>query len=289
MRFIGLDLWVLGLLLWATFGFSAHGFQLAAPAAGPPLLNMSELRALAEPHPPPEVMKKVADLLDTPFLRTVTNAALKPQASKGSVLRVASWNIERGLQHELIRIALTDPASFRKALAGGQPVSLRRWRKAEAELNELRQADIIILNEVDLGMKRTGYTDIARELADAWGMNYAFGVEFVEVDRICTGDEQIQMKTPELSKALADDLRVDPERYLGLHGNAILTRFPIRSAKIVRLSDCYDWYGEERSGISRVEAGKRWTAEKVFAERVKRQLRRGGRMSLILNLDVPDA
>ena len=165
-------------------------------------------------------------------------------------------------------------------------ISNRRWRKAELELAELRRADIIILNEVDLGMKRTKYADVARELADVAGMNYVFGVEFVEVDALYTGEQSVQMKTPELSEALANDLRADPERYRGLHGNAILTRFPIRSAKIKRLSQCYDWYAEEIDGIAALEKGKRWAADKVFAERVKRQVRRGGRMALIVELEI---
>jgi hypothetical protein len=91
-----------------------------------------------------------------------------------------------------------------------QHISARRWRKAELELDELRNADILILNEVDFGLKRTGYANVAAERAKSAGMNYTFGVEFVEVDRLYTGDERIQMKTPELTQALANAFRVDP-------------------------------------------------------------------------------
>ncbi len=190
---------------------------------------------------------------------------------------------------DLIRAALTDAASFRKAIATKGRVSNRNWKKAEHELAELRRADIVILNEVDFGMKRTGYADVARVLAEATGMNYAFGVEFVEVDRLYTGEERIQMDTPELSKALEDDLRVDPGRYLGMHGNAILSRFPIRSAAIERLSECYDWYGEETRRIAALEKRKRWAAKKIFSERIRRQVRRGGRSSLMIELEVEGA
>jgi len=34
------------------------------------------------------------------------------------------------------------------------------------------------------GIKRTDYRDIAKELTHSLGMNYAFGVEFVDVDRL---------------------------------------------------------------------------------------------------------
>ena len=43
----------------------------------------------------------------------------------------------------------------------------------------LRQADIIVLNEVDWGMKRTGYRNVVADLASALKMNYAFGTEFI--------------------------------------------------------------------------------------------------------------
>ena len=95
------------------------------------------------------------------------------------------------------------------------------------------------------------------------------------------------MQTPALSQELADDLRADPERFRGLHGNAVLTRFPIVSARIARLPECYDWYGEEVRSIATLENGKRWTAQKVFSERIRRQVRRGGRMALIIELEVP--
>src|SRR5690606_25757868 len=42
----------------------------------------------------------------------------------------------------------------------------------EAEM--LRAADVIVFNEVDLGVKRTGYRNVAQELADVLGMNFAF-------------------------------------------------------------------------------------------------------------------
>ena len=178
-----------------------------------------------------------------------------------------------------------DGDRYRARLRPSNRYPSAEWNRALAELEELRRADVIILNEVDLGMKRTRYADVARELATAAGMNYAFGVEFVEVDRLYTGDDRIEMKTPELSKALADDLRVDPERYRGLHGNAVLSRFPIRSARITRLPECYDWFGEEIDGIAALEKGRRWAAKKVFAERITRQIRRGGRMSLVVEFD----
>lgn len=271
-------------LLWMLCGSDILALHAQPVESGPQLLEMSEVRELAGPAPaPPETLSKLKELLNTPF---VSNTTAPPDGSLPPELSVVFWNIERGIKWELISAALTDTAAYRKLVETKKPIAEDRWQKAMADLAELKRADIIILNEVDLGMKRTRYADVTRQLAKAAGMNFAFGVEFLEVDRLYLGDERIELETPELSKALADDLLVDPERYRGLHGNAILSRFPIRSASISRLSDCYDWYEGEISSIAGLEKGKRWAAKKVFSERIIRQVRRGGRMALTVELDV---
>ncbi|HWR53361.1 MAG TPA: endonuclease/exonuclease/phosphatase family protein [Bryobacteraceae bacterium] len=279
------------LLLLFLGSVPAWGSQEVSRESSPELLDMADLKALAGREPPAATMRKLELLLHTPFIRN--RAATIPSEGTPSDfgLRVAFWNIERGQQLELIRNALADPPRFRTIVEAGRQkrVPDRKWRRAEAELALLRSADVILLNEVDLGMKRSGYADVARELADTLHMNYAFGVEFVEVDGLYTGDERIKMKTPEETQALADDLRADPARYRGLHGNAILTRFPLRSVRVARLPECYDWYGEELDGIAALEKQKRWAAKKVFAERMMRQVRRGGRMALVAELEVDGA
>ena len=97
----------------------------------------------------------------------------------------------------------------------------RIWEQAEA----LRDADILVLNEVDLGMKRTEYRDVAREPAEALRMNYVYGVEFVELDALeDLGAESSHLKSPELAGRMDADIRPDSARYRGFHGNAILSR-----------------------------------------------------------------
>lgn len=251
---------------------------------GPELLDMSELKAVANRVPPPATQAKLEILLNTPFISN----SIPPESTDARSpreIRVIEWNIARGLQLELIRLALENPAEFQKREAADKRISTKRWQKAERELDELRRADILILNEVDFGLKRTGYANVAAELAEAARMNYTFGVEFLEVDHLYTGDERIQMNSAELTQELANDFRVDPARWHGMHGNAILSRFPIISATIERLPECYDWYGAEIDGISRLEQGKRAIGTKLFAERVRRQVRRGGRMMLMAKLD----
>ena len=81
---------------------------------------------------------------------------------------------------------------------------------------------------------------------------------------------------------------MDHQRYHGLHGTAILSRYSITNARILRLPVCYDWYGQEVSEASRLEHGRRWSAHKLFKTRIMREIRHGGRMTLIANIDVPE-
>ncbi|MBV8571996.1 MAG: endonuclease/exonuclease/phosphatase family protein [Acidobacteriaceae bacterium] len=76
----------------------------------------------------------------------------KSQLPQAQALKVVSWNINRGLR-------LGDILGFLKSQA----------------------ADLLILQEVDLNARRTGYLNVAEELARNLSMNYAFGCEFQEL------------------------------------------------------------------------------------------------------------
>ncbi len=198
------------------------------------------------------------------------------------------------MNFDLIKLALSDPEGFQQAAMerrglDQEKLDSRKQAKIEQQLPALRDADIVVLNEVDLGMKRTDYRDITRDLARALGMNYIFGVEFVEVDRLDDlGLEKVRLDDPALTQQLREELKPDPSRYLGLHGNAILSRYPIQRAWIFRLPVCHDWYKAEKAGISKLEKGKRLAANKVFLERMEREVRQGGRMALIADVSTPD-
>jgi len=97
--------------------------------------------------------------------------------------RIVSWNIERGFQ-------------FAKILDFLRTV----------------QADLLLLQEVDLNARRTQYRDIASELAEALHCNYAFGMEFQE---------------------LSEGTRARP----AFHGMATLSRWPLSKARIIRFRD----------------------------------------------------
>ena len=81
------------------------------------------------------------------------NGASRATAKK--TLRVIAWNTERG----------------------------RHWRDGARLIKEsaaLRDPDVILLGEMDLGMARSSNQHTTREMAAALRMNYAYGVEFLE-------------------------------------------------------------------------------------------------------------
>lgn len=268
------------LLITATFIFTTAQGQ-----PGPTLLTYNELVALYEQDPPsPELADKLTKLLTTPF---VNNSAGK-RAARGDVLRVATWNIERGLEFDAVKAALTNDQRFFRRL----PLSMRgsgfNLARVLEQAAELSRADIIVLNEVDWGLKRTNYRNVARELAAAMQMNYAFGVEFVEVDPLTLGTETLEGETSADKAKMIANLAVDKTRTLGLHGTAILSRFPLRDTRVIRfVNQGHDWYLGEKNGISKLEKGKRKGAKLVFGEKILREVRRGGRMMLIA--DVSDS
>ena len=94
-------------------------------------------------------------------------------------IRVVSWNIERGLQFSAI-----------------------------LEFLQSAEADLILLQEVDLNVRRTQYVDVTRELARSLRLNYVFGREFQELRAGC----------------------ISP----AYHGLATLSPWPISSGRIIR-------------------------------------------------------
>ncbi len=289
----------LGLLLFI-FALFARAQEKNAhtdepPSEDPKLLSFDELvRLSSTAEPEGQLGARLNILLTTPFVNNdAGEAGIDPHRPSvetlGPVLRVGLWNIERGLNFDLIRTSLTDTSDFER-IAGNQPkANAARKQLIESDLNDLQNVDVLVLNEVDWGMKRTEYRDVARELAAALHMNYAYGVEFVEVDPVFElGTETVHLPdTPEDAR-LQEDLHVDRDRYRGLHGTAILSRYPIRGARILRLPICYDWYGKETKEASKLEKGRRWAANRLFKERVEREVRHGGRMALIADLAIPD-
>jgi endonuclease/exonuclease/phosphatase family metal-dependent hydrolase len=259
----------------------------------PSLLSYADLVRLYEnDNPSPELQARLTRLLNTPFVNNDAAARgtrpLKPTSQRvGRTIRVAAWNIERGLEFEAVRAAfLNDQRFFRRVQSSGGSPKGSQLATVLSQAGELRQADIVVLNEVDWGLKRTGYRNIAKDLAAAMGMNYAYAVEFVEVDPLTLGTETLEGEVAPDKADLVRNIAVDKSRTLGLHGTAILSRFPLRNVRIFRFANQgHDWYADEKKGVSELEKGKRKGAGFVFEEKIAREVRRGGRMMLLADIE----
>jgi endonuclease/exonuclease/phosphatase family metal-dependent hydrolase len=266
-----------------------------AQQQAPELLTYDELVQLyEEASPPAALQEKLNQLLTTPFVSNAASARgvapLMPSASGlGRVLRVVFWNIERGLEYDAVRLAFTNAENFADLIdTKAYPRGSQKRRLILQQVALMKQADVIVLNEVDFGMRRTDYRDVAADLASALGMNYAYGVEFVEVDPIALGLEKFEELPPEEATELQSEISVNRPRYRGLHGNAILSRFPLENVRLTPFAyQPHDWYKDELASVRPLEKGKRKAGEIVFQEKVRREVRRGGRM--MLTAEIADA
>jgi len=259
-------------------------------AAGPPTLSFQELITAAEVDPPPpELQRKLDILFDTPFV--VNSAGQTPSSSyeaAPAALHIAEWNIFRTSDDEGVKLALTDASAFLERASKNHHLNRRRRDALKEQLNVLQRADVVILNEIDDGVDAEHYHNVPAELAQALHMNYTFAVEFLELNRIYLGTHSMDFADAGHAGRKAN-FGLDPSRYLGLEGTALLSRYPIRSSRIIHLPVAYDWYHDEIRALSDLERARRWTAERLFRERVLRQVRRGGRLALLVELNVPGA
>ena len=275
---------------------------------GPELLTYEEIIQLYQHDTPPMPLRdKLNRLLTTPFVSNRASLSgtrpLKPSSPQtGKFLRVAQWNIERGLEFDAIRLAFTDPQKFSALMEQKKSRASADERvRIFDQINIIGQADLIVLNEVDWGMNRTLFRNVAAELADALRMNYAYGVEFVEVDPVTMGIEE-QVVLREVKEAYSEPgegraemiehvraiMKPEPARYRGLHGTAILSRYPLENVRLVPFKyQGHDWYGDEKRKASALAKAERKLSMGVFKEQLVRQVRRGGRMMLLA--DITDA
>lgn len=270
---------------------TAKGAAAGPAVTGPRLLTWAELEVLGRCGDayPPGLEAKMNAVLDTPFRGGAIRQPSAPKSSPalGPFVRAAMWNIERGLNFEAVAAALADPGKLAALLDPTEcPPGSAARRDAMEQAALLREADILILNEADWGMKRTKYRFVAEELARRLGMEFAYAVEFLEVDPIALGTEPFEGMDPAEREKLRREIAVERPRYRGLHGTAVLSRFPIRKAEILRLPQAYDWYAGEKRPVSLPEKAKRTASEKVFLESVLREVRRGGRNCLRVDLEV---
>lgn len=82
------------------------------------------------------------------------------------------------------------------------------------------QPDVVLIQEADWGNERTNNRDVIQEIADALGFNAVFAIEFFEIP---------------------SQLRGKKRRGGGVHGNAILSRYPLSHIQRIPLPELYSW------------------------------------------------
>lgn len=125
-------------------------------------------------------LPKPGDLVHLDFRRS-PNAPARSQS-----IKLLQWNIERGY----------------------------KLPKIIKELQAI-DADIIALQEIDIGCERSSSIDTGKEIAEQLGLNYIFFCEFEELHS--------PVRSPELQGG-------------GVHGNGILTKFDVSDARLVHHS-----------------------------------------------------
>lgn len=148
---------------------------------------------------------RIAALLETPRLFPFDDARPLVQ----DFVRVAQWNIEKGKHLDAVI------ETFRS-----HPV--------------LRHADLISINEADVGMNRSGQRFTARELGAALGMHVVFAPAYLE-----------------FSKGYGEDLQMPGENTIALQGNAILSRYRLHRPRIIELPVCFDHFEHAEKRIGR--------------------------------------
>lgn len=253
-------------------------------------LSFAELKQLLnDPKPSGSLHAKLERLFSKPI---VSNEAYyqgkRPErlqnGAMGDFLRVATWNIEKSIRVGEVAEVLRSKEAFealltRKALVPDSPAYTEMMRERE----RLISADVILLQEMDIGISRSGYRDAARDLAKTLGMNYAYAPQQLEIDPVLLGLETVP-------DGRGGQVRHQPDeaRYKGVFGVAVLSRYPIRNAQCFQLkSQPYDWYEGEKAQADLAEGVRRLATEIVFENQIMREMKVGGRGYFRVDLAVP--
>ena len=185
------------------------------------------------------------------FAHIVTDVV--PALPKPPAELIAEAETAEKTRDEHDRLALDLPAfnalELKPAVDAAGPLSEGGVRVAAWNAERLKQAaasaamvgavapDILLLTETDRGMARSGNRHTTADLAAALGMGYAYGVEFVELG---LGDDRER------------EWHQGEVNAVGFHGNALLSRLPIRDVALIRLDDGAVWWLNAAKGQSRL-------------------------------------
>lgn len=105
----------------------------------------------------------------------------------------------------------------------------------------LSQADVLLITEADAGMARSGNRMVAEEIARRLGMAQAFAPCYLA-----------------LGKGSGAERDATGENTFGLHGNALLSRYPMRDVRVIPLENGVDKMKHREQRIGRQAAVAAW-------------------------------
>ena len=139
----------------------------------------------------------------------------------------------------------------------------------------LRHADLLFISEADIGMVRSANRNVAAELAKALGFNYFFGTSYLNLEKGNGGERDS-----------------DGDNTLGLHGNVLLSRYPIANPHLISLKNCKNKLkgrekrlGSQKAILAEIDLpdGKRMAAVCVHLDAHSSQRQRVEQMRTILD------
>ncbi len=189
--------------------------------------------------------------------------------------RVLNHVTQENFANDEIHAPLVDPNTIRATAW-----NIERGKRLESiirvlkEHPVLRASDVLMLTELDYGMARTGNADVAREIARSLELNYAFAPCYLA-----------------LNKGSGVEADVEGENTRGLHGNALLSRYPLRRVHVVSLPNGKDKMagkekrlGQQRAVVADVQhPGGQFRAVSLHLDAHSTQRHRQRQMRLVLD------
>lgn len=219
---------------------------------------------------------------------------VKPHRPKslqlGEFLRAITWNIEKSLNIPAAIGTFTESKeTFNHRIDSSKvQVGSEDYEFIMRQRERLKHADIVVLQEMEIGVKRSDYRNAAEEIAKALDMNFAYAPQYLEVDPVTLGTEKIEMEDGSEDFEAEEYYRVDPEKYKGVFGSAVLSRYPIKHVEVRPLDhQAYDWYEGEKEKVTFLESARRLGTKTLFLNELTREIKVGGRHYFRVDLDVP--
>ncbi len=263
----------------------------------PKFLTFHELQKLYKnPNPGGLLGLKLGIFRRTPIISNEayydgTRPLQRTDPKLGTYLTLASWNIEESLHMKEAIAVFTSPDQFRSMIDPGEAAEgSPKYKEILRQRERLAQANIIVLQEMDVGVKRSGYINATGELAKALKMNYAFGDEHLELDPMVLGLEKIYQEDGKtVDQAQTNAVMADPKQYKGAFGSAVLSRYPIKKVQVFQLKyKAYDWYAGEKAEFGLTEKTRQTGSEVLFKTPIMSQIKTGTQIYFRVDLDVPE-